>query len=239
MNAAAAQCSFHVEPLWLLNITLRTRNVTTYRQFFTDLTPPSCPSIKPHLYQTGLEVQSLPLCPYCLAADRLKLWHSFISQVSVLYPDSSFHITLIIDLEWMLSVMAAAWVPGTRETYGAGLLVFHIFYDSQDIPESQQCPVNNTPLHTFITTCAGSYSGSALANYVFGIRSWHTLHRVPWLIFKVDISAALDGAAALTPPSKFPKRLPFTPDLLIQIRSHLDLASPLDVAIFACITTTF
>ena len=106
--------------------------------------------------------------------------------------------------------------------------------------ESQRCPASTTLLLTFITTCAGSYSGSALANYVFGVRAWHTLHGAPWLISKVEISAALDGAAALAPPSsKCPKRLPFTPNLLVQIRSVLDLFSPLDVAIFACLTTTF
>jgi len=70
--------------------------------------------------------------------------------------------------------------------------------------------------------------------------AWHTLHRAPWSISKVEISAALDGATALAlSSSKRPKRLPFTLDLLIQIRSQLDLASPLDVTIFACITMTF
>jgi len=33
--------------------------------------------------------------------------------------------------------MAASWAPGTRETYGAGLLAYHVFCDSQDILEAQ------------------------------------------------------------------------------------------------------
>jgi len=86
----------------------------------------------------------------------------------------------------------------------------------------------------------GAYSGLAVANYVFGVRTWHTLHGASWLINKVEIAAALDGASALAPTSlKLPKHLPFTPDLLIHIQSALDLTSPLDAAVFACLTTTF
>src|SRR4051812_41240846 len=128
----------------------------------------------------------------------------------------------------MLAVMSFAWAPRTRETYSTGLLVFHVFCDSRDIPESQRCPVSTTLLLTFITTCAGAYSGSAVANYVFGIHAWHTLHGASWLISKIEVAAALEGASALAPASsKRPKRLPFTPDLLIQIRSTLDLTYPL------------
>lgn len=50
----------------------------------------------------------------------------------------------------------------------------------------------------------------------------------------------LEGAKSVTPASsKQPKRLPFTPDVLTAIRSHLNLDQPLDAAVYACLTTTF
>jgi len=114
--------------------------------------------------------------------------------------------------------MAASWAPGTRETYGAGLLVYQVFCDSRDIPESQRCPASTALLLTFISTCAGSYSGSAAANYIFGVCTWHTLHGATWAISKVEVTAALDGAAKFAPASsKRPKRLLFTTEMLIQI----------------------
>jgi len=60
------------------------------------------------------------------------------------------------------------------------------------------------------------------------------------LIQATEIKAILDGATALAPPSsKRAKRVPFTPAIIISIREHLDLDTPKDAAIFACLTTTF
>ena len=136
--------------------------------------------------------------------------------------------------------MEAAWAPGTKLTYGAGLLVYHVFCDTRNIAELQRCPASISLLLTFISACAGSYSGSALANYIFAIRAWHILHGANWPLNKAEISTALDGATRLAPQSsKRPKRDPFTVSLLLQLRSTLDLSSPLDAAVFACLTTTF
>ncbi|KDQ61893.1 hypothetical protein JAAARDRAFT_55190 [Jaapia argillacea MUCL 33604] len=57
---------------------------------------------------------------------------------------------------------------------------------------------------TFVSSCAGSYSGKALANYFFRL-----------------------------------KRKPFTPTLISSIRDQLDLSTPLDAAVYACLTMTF
>ncbi|KAF8798548.1 hypothetical protein BYT27DRAFT_7177580 [Phlegmacium glaucopus] len=54
------------------------------------------------------------------------------------------------------------------------------------------------------------------------------------------MKAALDGASLLAPPSsKRPKRAPLTLATVISIAGKLDLATPLDAAVFACLTTTF
>lgn len=143
-------------------------------------------------------------------------------------------------LERILDVMGSAWAQSTKETYGAGLLVFHVFCDTNCIEEDKRCPIDRTLLLNFICSCAGSYSGSALNNYAAGLRAWHLLHGRDWLIPPRELKAVLDGAAASAPAeSKKAKRHPYTPDSLAAIRNHLDLTTPLDATVFACLTTTF
>jgi hypothetical protein len=120
------------------------------------------------------------------------------------------------------------------------LLVFHVFCDTNNVPEEQRCPVARVLLLDFLCSCAGSYSGSSLANYAAGLRAWHLLHGRAWLIPPNELKAVLDGALASAPEaSKRPKRLPFTPTFLCAIRDQLNLDTPLDAAVFACLTTTF
>lgn len=143
-------------------------------------------------------------------------------------------------LERILDVIGLAWAQSTKETYGAGLLVFHVFCDTNNVAEENRCPVSRNLLLDFLCSCAGSYSGSALANYAAGLKAWHLLHGRAWQIPPSELRAVLDGATASAPKtSKRPKRLPFTPAILCSIRNHLNLDTPLDAAIFACLTTTF
>jgi hypothetical protein len=143
-------------------------------------------------------------------------------------------------LNRILTVMGASWAPSTKETYGAGLLVFQVYCDAHQIPENQRCPISPTLLLAFLSSCAGAYSGSSLGNYAAGLKAWHLLHGHPWLVQTNELKAILDGATALAPPSsKRAKRDPFTPAILISMREQLDLNDPKDAAIFACITTAF
>jgi len=137
-------------------------------------------------------------------------------------------------------VIGSSWAQSTKETYGAGLLVFHVYCDAHGIEEDRRCPVAPNLLLAFLSSCAGSYSGSTLANYAVALRAWHLLHGRVWAIEPSELKAILDGAAALAPPSsKRPKRAPFTPEFICRIHSQLNLSSPLDAAVFACLTTTF
>ncbi|KIJ42866.1 hypothetical protein M422DRAFT_170578 [Sphaerobolus stellatus SS14] len=149
------------------------------------------------------------------------------------------------ELSHALVVMEQVWAPGTRETYGAGLLAFHAFCDRRQVPERLRCPAGTGLLLVFLTACAGSYAGSSLANFLFAVKAWHTLHMstltmVPWTVRMVELSAALDGAARLAPPSsRREKRSPFTTAILDGIISALDPTSALDIAVKAALVTTF
>ena len=144
------------------------------------------------------------------------------------------------DFERILSVIDASWNPNTKAAYGAGLLVFHVFCDIRKVPEIERCPVSQPLLLSFISTCAGLYSGNTLSNYVAGIRAWHVLHGRPWHIDPPTLKAIIEGASRLAPPSsKRPQRDPFTPDTLSLFKSQLDPNNPLDAAFFACLTVCF
>jgi hypothetical protein len=127
-------------------------------------------------------------------------------------------------LEHILDVMGSAWAQSTKEMYGAGLLVFHIFCDTNSIKESKHCPISHTLLLNFLCSCAGMYSGSALANYSAGLRAWHLLHGRDWLIPPRELKEVPDRAATSAPAeTKKPKCHPYTPAFLATIHNHLNL----------------
>ena len=136
--------------------------------------------------------------------------------------------------------MSAAWAEGTRETYGSGLLTFHVYCDGKGISEHQRAPVSCVILSAFISELAGAYSGKTISNYIYGIRAWHVLHSVAWHLNDPEIETLLTGATKLTPPtSKRKKRRPYTPDFMAKLKDQLSLNDPFDAATFACLTTCF
>ncbi|KIJ10176.1 hypothetical protein PAXINDRAFT_86448, partial [Paxillus involutus ATCC 200175] len=119
-----------------------------------------------------------------------------------------------------------AWADSTKETYGSGLLAFHIFCDHKSIPESDRTPTIPSVISAFISALVGSYSGSAVSNYVSGIKVWHTVHGLKWTLNDSETDALLKAASSLAPPqSRRPPREPYTVDMMVSIRNHLDLTS--------------
>lgn len=200
---------------------------------------PARAAAKPRPYPAGLTPLVSPLRPHCLARDRLRFWvpaaqRSRIDSTGTPIPISDD------DLDRILAVISHSHAMGTRETYGSGLLVYHVFCDTRGVAEEQRCPAPPVLLLAFISACAGLYSGATLDNYFYAVRAWHLIHGAPWLINTAESSLALTGAARLAPPSsKRPKRVPFTVDLIAKIHSALDMSLPLHAAVFACLTTAF
>ncbi|KAF8546229.1 hypothetical protein OG21DRAFT_1427676 [Imleria badia] len=200
--------------------------------------PTPSPSAAPssHAQAPNPALHPSPLSPACRARDRLLQW-------SPVHPCTAGNSQMTLsdsDIQRIYNVISHAWANSTKETYGSGLLAFHIFCDSKGIPEPQRAPADAPIIAAFISTLAGSYSGSAIANYVSGIRAWHTIHGLDWSINDNKANALLKAASSLAPPrSKRAPREPYTVDTLLVIRCHLDLASPLHAAVFACLTTAF
>lgn len=136
--------------------------------------------------------------------------------------------------------MLHAWAESTRESYGSGLLVFHVYCDARSIPEHDRAPADSTLISTFIVFAAGSYSGKTIANYVFGVRAWHILHGMRWALNDEETDTLLKAAENLAPPSsKRKKRRPFTVEFICTLCGQLNVDSPLDSSVYSCLTTAF
>jgi hypothetical protein len=87
---------------------------------------------------------------------------------------------------------------------------------------------------------AAAYSGKTIANYLNGVRAWHILHSVLWVLEKKEMDTMLRAADKLTPgASRKKQHLPYTPTFIAAIRQQLNLQEPLDATVFACLTTCF
>lgn len=87
---------------------------------------------------------------------------------------------------------------------------------------------------------AATYLGKMISNYLNGVHVRDIMHGVAWALETREMDTMLKAAEKLTPStSKRKKHLPHTPTFISAIRQQLDLEAPLDVAIFACLTTCF
>lgn len=137
-------------------------------------------------------------------------------------------------------VLNKAWAPSTIETYGTGLAAFHLFCDHAGISEEDRAPAPQEILATFAAALAGVYAASTINNYLAGIRAWHIIHGLPIDSQKHTMDAILRAALVLTPPdAKKAKRPPLQLETICAIKSQLTLSTPLDAAVFACLTSTF
>ena len=140
----------------------------------------------------------------------------------------------------MKAVTLQGWADSTRATYGAGLLVYHVFCDNREIPEGEHVPANAALISSFISALAGSLSGKAIHNYIYGVCAWHTLYGLPWVLHEEQISTMLKGATKLAPPAvKQDKHKLVTTQMISLIRNKLNTDDPFDIAFFACLTTIF
>ncbi|KAF8226993.1 hypothetical protein L208DRAFT_1424901 [Tricholoma matsutake] len=104
------------------------------------------------------------------------------------------------DLDHIRDVISHAWTENIRQTYGTGLLIYHIFCNKKQIPEPH---------------LARSYSGKAIANYLYGVQAWHMLNGLEWQPNQTKM------------------------EVLLKAVTNLKLDEPLDAAVFTCLTTCF
>ena len=186
-------------------------------------------------YPMNLTSSPSILRPHCAAKDRLRKWLPHPESLTLLGLPATLELQ-----ERVKAVTLQGWAESTHATYGAGLLVFHIFCDSRGILEKDHTPANAALVPSFVSALAGSLSGKAIHNYVYGVRAWHTTYGLLWVLHEDQIATMLKGAARLAPPAiKQDKRKPVTIQMMSLIKDKIDQASPFDTAFFASRTTTF
>jgi hypothetical protein len=127
-------------------------------RFDTPIHPINDTSTCPLPYHSDLAPLPSPLRPHCPAKDRLRLWRPASNPVVTAVPP----IASESQLNHILHVMNALLQDSTKATYGAGLLVFHVFCDQQGILEFSRCPATAQLVRMFLSCCAGIYAGSTL-----------------------------------------------------------------------------
>ncbi|KAE9383208.1 hypothetical protein BT96DRAFT_968644 [Gymnopus androsaceus JB14] len=147
-------------------------------------------------YNKNLQPLPSAFRPHCLARERLLLW------LPLYTPRNESRLPLLqTDLQRVFTVISHAYAPSTLETYGSGLLVFHVFCDQKGVLESQRAPASTLLLSAFVAAMAGSYSGDAIANYMAAVHAWHVLHGIEWAIDKDQLRALYKGSNRLAPPA--------------------------------------
>ncbi|KIJ06928.1 hypothetical protein PAXINDRAFT_91249 [Paxillus involutus ATCC 200175] len=208
---------------------------------FDSVISPHNPSTvhKPKPYKPDLTPIPSPLRPHCLAKHRLVRWLPNIAPPRV----TSVNADRTLDnneAQRVLDVIGASWAESTKELYGTGLLVFHVYCDIHDVPDAQRAPISRNLLAAFLASCAGALSGSTISNYAAALRAWHVLHGLTWSINESEYKALLEGATRLAPASsKRPKCSPFTAAILENFKEAMNLEDPHDAAIFACLVSSF
>ncbi|KAG6328696.1 hypothetical protein ID866_10394, partial [Astraeus odoratus] len=129
-------------------------------------------------YPVNLTPKPSALHPLCASKDWLAKWVP--------------HHTIVI---------LQGWAENTRAAYSSGLLVYHIFCDSRDIPEMECTPTKSATISSFISALTGSYSGQTIQGYVYGIHAWNMLNGLPWSLHEDQINTMLKGVAKLAPPT--------------------------------------
>ena len=199
----------------------------------------SMPVAKPRPYKPDLTPAPSALRPHCLAKQRLLMW--LPTPLSPRAINSPYYEPIDDSkIQHILSIIGASWANSTKELYGTGLLVFHVYCDIHNIPDGQQAPISSNLLSAFLASCVGALSGSTISNYGAALRAWHVLHGFDWNVNEREYKAVLEGANRLAPASsKRPKRSPFTVQILEKFRQVMDLEDPRDAAIFACLVCSF
>jgi hypothetical protein len=145
-----------------------------------------------------------------------------------------------LDLQRIEEVLSHAWAEATLESYGAGLLVFQVYCDTKDIPETQRAPASSVLISAFAAALAGAYAAKTISSYISGVRAWHILHGISWTINQQELTSILHAAESVAPASsKRKKQQPYTMDFIRSIHTQLKLDDPRDAAVYACLTTTF
>lgn len=176
---------------------------------------------------TSIDPQTLR--PSVAACDRLEKW----------LPPFTIRNSLPVELVLKQKQLALnAFAKSTRATYGTGLAKYHLFCDTIGLPEINRVPCTTNLMSGFIAYLSGFYSKTAIINFLASVKAWHHVNLIPYDLDEKLLSVLLRGAGRVQPLPQ-PRRQPLTINQLKLILMNLDPNIPEQVAVAACLSTTF
>ena len=159
--------------------------------------------------------------------------HSFFDVVggsSLLSPQSRHRVA---------NTIKNGWAKSTVKRYSSSIKQYIRFCDMEGIPEHLRFPADEFVLCAFAASSAGIYARSTPRNQLSALKAWHIAHNMSWN-GSSRLRYVLNGVHNLTPRgSKHLLRPPVTAKMIIQLIQHLNLDSPLDIAVASCATMAF
>ncbi|PAV14793.1 reverse transcriptase ribonuclease H [Pyrrhoderma noxium] len=163
----------------------------------------------------------------------------FLRELEKWLPAITVHSSLPSELQAkQKQVLLAAYASSTKMTYGTGLLCYHTFCNTIALPEIYRAPYSTTIIAGFIAFLSGTYSKSAINNFIAAVKAWHHVNLIPCDFDEQIINRMLKGASRVQ-PLPLPKCEPLTSQQLAQILSFLNVKIPEQATVAACLTTVF
>lgn len=192
--------------------------------------------VKPRKPKPGNELSSSSFRPLVPARDRLRLWSAPHSN--------SFHSLVLgelplVDVLQLCDTMLISIEVKTRENYGAGLLRFHQFCNTRNIPENRRMPAPDFLLASFIASWAGKVATTTAKNWLAGLHFWHNLHGAPWHGAGLLHTTTVGLSKVVPDSSKRPRRPPVTLEHMHVLFQDLDLSNAFNASVFAVASVAF
>jgi hypothetical protein len=133
----------------------------------------------------------------------------------------------------------SGWANSTIKRYSGAIEQYIRFCDDEGIPDHLRFPADEFVLCAFAASSIRRHTRSTPSSRLSALKAWHIAHNMEWK-GSSRLRYVLNGVHNLAPGgSRRPPRPPVNVKMISQLLEHLDLDSPLDVAIAACATTAF
>jgi hypothetical protein len=153
-----------------------------------------------------------------------------VDGAHLLSPQSRSHVNQAI---------RGGWADSTIKRYSGAIEQYIRFCDDEGVPDHLRFPADEFILCAFAASSIRRHTKSTPSSRLSALKAWHIAHNMEWK-GSSRLRYVLNGVHNLAPGhSRRPLRPPINAKMISQLLEHLDLDSPLDVAVAACATTAF
>ncbi|GAA5939475.1 hypothetical protein JCM10213_009105 [Rhodosporidiobolus nylandii] len=165
-----------------------------------------------------------------------------LARLSILSPpldDSDEQHTFSLATQQKRATVVASAISERSLGYMGFIVLRYLeFCDEEDVPLENRFPAPRNTLLMFLSSLAGTLAADTIRTYKNGLRTWHTMHDLPFDLPESAWLLTYKGLKKQQPAGKDP-RPPATFHDLLAIRKHLDLSNGHDACFWAACTTAF